>query len=190
MPMTPKTKTESSPEFIHTIGALQRQSDNCYKSLELLKREWNLATWLSLTEVLRRLELSIDPSQYGSGTHKVAVMNLGRAAEQMRRFCRQYAKNALCAPSRFRWSTRVAAECAAAFEVAWNYFMFCIDFPAWHANLYSAELVDRTTIRFHSGDSELARRVNAYGKGIRPLNTIFAPDEGVLPPPTQQLRKL
>ena len=162
----------------------------CYQPLELLRREWNFATWLSLTEILRRLEGSLTPSQYGTGMHKVAVLNLGFAAEQMRRFCRIHAKRTLRAPSSFLWSNRAAAECAAAFDVARNYSMFCIDFPAWHADLYTAELVGESTIRFRSGDSEMARRANAYAKGIRPSGWKPAAVAEKPPDPTERIRDL
>jgi hypothetical protein len=188
--MTPKTKAESPLDFVAKIDDLERQSDSCYRGLEILRREWNFATWLSLTEILRQLHLAISPTQYGTGKHKVAVTNFGRVGEQMRRFCQQHAKAAPCSPSRFRWSRRAAAESAVAFEVARNYSMFCIDFPAWHANLYTAELVNHATIRFRSGDSDFARRVNAYGKGIRPLASPTAPGGGVLPAISQQLQTL
>jgi len=167
--MTPKIKSESTTDLVSAIDELERRSDKCYQFLELLKRDWNLATWLSLTEVLGRLDKSIASNQYGSGTHKVAVMNLSRAGEQMRRFCRLYAKSTLSAPSRFRWSNRAATECAAAFDVAWNYSMLCIDFPAWHANLYTAELVGESTIRFRSGDSETAEKSKCVLEGYQAI---------------------
>ena len=187
--MTPKTKSESSADVVRAVDELERRCDLCYQPLALLKRDWNLAAWLSLTEVVRRLEESISPNEYGSGKHKVAVMNLARVAEQMRKFC-HHAKRALSAPSRFQWSHRAATECAAAFDVAWNYSMLCIDFPAWHANLYTAELVDQSTVRFRSGDSQISRRANAYLKGIRPLGSRAAKDSGVPPDASKQLRSL
>jgi hypothetical protein len=156
----------------------------------LLTHEWNFAAWLSLAECARRLESSLTPQQYGSGQHKVIVMNLARASAQMCKFARAHGKRSLRAPSSFRWSTRLAGEAAAAFQVAWEYSMFCVDFPAWHKNLYSAELVGVDTIRFHSGTSQLARRVSAYLKGIRPTESQTKNASEEMPSPTRRLREL
>jgi hypothetical protein len=190
--VTPKTKAESPQALVETIERLERQSDTCYQGLQLLDRQWNYAAWLALTECLRRFESSLTPDEYGSGKHKIIGMNLGRAAGQMWKFAREYARPDLCAPSGFNWYPRVARECAIAFDVAWPYSMFCIDFPAWHRGLYAAELDNATTIRFHSGSSELAKRVSAYQKGIRPgtyaSRTSSSPLD--LPSPTLSLKAI
>jgi hypothetical protein len=68
--------------------------------------------------------------------------------------------------------------------------MFCVDFPAWHKNLYAAELVNPTTIRFHSGSTESARRVAAYQKGIRPMFSQTKRDSEEMPSATQRLGEL
>jgi hypothetical protein len=188
--VTPKTKSESSPEFIQKLDALERQSDTCYQGLQLLDHEWNFAAWLSLTECARRLESSLQPKDYGTGTHQIVAMNLARAAAQMVKLSRDYGKQSFRPPSAFRWSPQVAAECAAAFDVAWSYSMFCVDFPVWHANLYSAELVGPKMIRFHSGNSKLARRVMAYQKGIRPISSAAHKEQENLTPSTEKLRAL
>lgn len=188
--MTPTTKSDSSPEFISTLDELERQSDTCYQGLQLLENEWNFAAWLSITECVRRLESLLQPKDYGTGKHQLAAMNLARAAAQMCKFSRDFGKQSLRAPTGFRWSPQVAAECATAFNVASSYSMFCVDFPAWHANLYSAELVASRTIRFHSGTSELARRVMAYQKGIRPSSMAAPKEQESLTPITEKLRAL
>jgi hypothetical protein len=188
--MTPKTKSESSPEFIQKLDTLERQSDTCYQGLRLLDHEWNFAAWLSLTECIRRLESELQPKDYGTGKHQLAAMNLARAAAQMYKFARQFGRQRLRPPSAFRWSPKAAGECAAAFNVAWSYSMFCIDFPAWHANLYAAELVGPNSVRFHSGTSKLARRVMAYQKGIRPIPSAAHKDQDNLTPATEKLRAL
>jgi hypothetical protein len=188
--VTPKTKSESTSEFIQELDTLERQSDTCYQGLRLLDHEWNFAAWLSLTECIRRLESELQPRDYGTGKHQVAAMNLARAAAQMCKFSRDYGEQSLRAPSGFRWSPQVAAECATAFNVAWSYSMFCVDFPAWHANLYSAELLGPKTIRFHSGTSALARRVMAYQKGIRPISSAAHKEQDNLTPSTEKLRAL
>src|SRR5260370_28303612 len=170
--MTPKTKAESPPEIVATLKALEDQTDTCYQSLRLLRRGWNFATWLSLTECIRRIESLIAPTQYGTGLHQAALVNLGKAAAQMCNFPHLYSKQTLVSPSAFRWTLRNADECAEAFEVAYQYAMCCVDFPGWHANVYAAELLNATTIRFHSGTTELGRRVLAYQKGIRPASFV------------------
>jgi hypothetical protein len=138
--VTPKTKAESPQALVETIERLERQSDTCYQGLQLLDRQWNYAAWLALTECLRRFESSLTPDEYGSGKHKIIGMNLGRAAGQMWKLARDYARPDLCAPSGFNWHPRVARECAIAFDVAWPYSMFCVDFPAWHRGLYAAPM--------------------------------------------------
>ncbi len=189
--MTPKTKSESPQHLVEAIDRLERQSDSCNGGLQLLRRYWNYAAWLSLTECVRQIDSSLAPAEYGSGRHKILVMNLARAACQMWRFARQHSKRAQCPPSEFRWYPKVAEECGRAFQVAAAYSMFCIDFPAWHRGLHAAEIVDATTIRFHSGSSELARRVSAYQKGIRPRAfTSIAKSSLELPSLTQALKLL
>jgi hypothetical protein len=188
--MTPTTKAESTPDLVAAIDRLERESDTCYVGLRLLTHEWKFAAWLSLAECARRLESSLTPQQYGSGQHKIIVMNLARASAQMCKFARAHGKRSPRAPSSFRWSAQLAEEAAAAFQVAWEYSMFCVDFPAWHKNLYAAELVGAGTIRFHSGTSQLARRVSAYQKGIRPAAAQTKHLTEEMPSPTQKLREL
>jgi hypothetical protein len=188
--MPPTTKGESSPALVAAIDRLEKQSDTCYQGLQLLTREWNFAEWISLTECARRLESLVQPAQYGSGQHKAIVTNLSRVAAQMCKFARDHGNPRLRAPSGFRWSDRFGDEAAIAFDVAWQYSMFCIDFPAWHKNLYAAELVSSDTIRFHAGTSTLARRVSAYEKGIRPAASKRNRTPEEMPSLTQKLTEL
>ncbi len=166
--MVAKTKAESPQHVVETIERLERQSDACCTGLGLLGHAWNYAAWLSLTECVRRIETNLTPNEYGGSKHKILVMNLARVAGQLWRFAHDHGRPRQCAPSAFRWFPRVARESALAFDVAWPYSQFCLHFPGWHRGLYAAEIEDANTIRFHIGSSQLARRVSAYGKGIRP----------------------
>ncbi|MFZ0771599.1 MAG: hypothetical protein WAN08_09265 [Candidatus Sulfotelmatobacter sp.] len=189
--MIAKTKAESSQDIVEAIDRLERRSDTCYTGLDLLDRQWNYAAWLSLTECVRRIEASLTPNEYGSSKHKILVMNLARVAGQLWKFAHDHGRPKQCAPSVFRWFPRVAQESALAFEVAGPYSLFCLHFPAWHWGLYSAEIEDATTIRFHVGSSQLARRVSAYGKGIRPGTATLMTVEELqeLPSPAEALRQ-
>jgi hypothetical protein len=108
----------------------------------------------------------------------------------MYKFAREHAKSTVRAPSTYYWSPKLGEEAASAFQVAWEYSMFCVDFPAWHRNLYTAEMVNPTTIRFHSGSTVAARRVAAYQKGIRPSIAQTKRDSEEMPSLTQKLGDL
>jgi hypothetical protein len=184
-----KIKAESSQDIVEAIDRLERQSDTCYAGLSLLERHWNYAAWLSLTECVRRIERSLTPSEYGSSKHKILVMNLARVAGQLWKFAHDHGRPKQCAPSVFRWFPHAAQESALAFDVAWPYAQFCLHFPGWHKGLYAAQMEEAATIRFHICSSQLAKRVSAYGKGIRPgeLALVTAEEPQQLPSLTRAL---
>ena len=61
--MGPFLKCDAPPEFIYETDRLERQSNECYQGVELLKCPQNLACWAALTRFIEIIESTI--GEYG-----------------------------------------------------------------------------------------------------------------------------
>ena len=175
---SPFLKVYATPEFVSRVQAIEDQSDTCSDVLSLLKRSWNQSVWSSLTECIRRVEVGLPRSEYGSLKHRVNLINLSRTAAQMCHWGIESGTKRPCGTGNFRWSSVIAAEAAKAFEVGFNYAMFCAAFPAWHNSLYAVEIIGPNEIRFSLEASGPEHRISAHQKGIFPAHR---PKERVAP---------
>ncbi|MFZ0860582.1 MAG: hypothetical protein WAN18_07850, partial [Candidatus Sulfotelmatobacter sp.] len=164
----PFLKNEAAQTLIAEIDRLERQSDTCRDGLDLLRKPWNLAGWVSLAECMRRIESELPKNVYGGIDHRIVVMNVSRAAAQLCRWCLETADSRPVPRSRFRWSVAAGRDANRAFEVAYQYEHFCSTFPAWHHFVYAADVVGDNRIRFSSQANLGERRVSAHQKGILP----------------------
>jgi hypothetical protein len=174
----PFFKTEAAQEFIDRVQHIEDKCDTCSDELLLLKRPWNQSIWFSLTECIRRVEVGLPRSEYGSLKHRVNLINLSRTAAQLCRWGIEQGDKKPCSISRFRWFNIIGSEASTALEVGFNYAMFCTSFPAWHHSLYAVEIIGPNEVRFSLQASDPEHRISAHQKGILPNN---APKEKIAP---------
>ena len=167
--MQPQTIKESAPETVEAIKAIERQADDCYKSLELLTVPGNLAIWGVLTEGIRLIEQAMAAHGDNSSDLDASLINLGRSLTTAIKWILAHGK----APSKlaaFRWTPDFARRAEQTVLTALQYASFETAFPMWHKDRYAAQLKSPRVVRFSSLSSTRERQVSAYQKGFRPTS--------------------
>ena len=163
--MQPQTIKESAPETVEAIKAIERQADDCYKSLELLTVPGNLAIWGALTEGIRLIEQAMAAHGDNSSGLDASLINLGRSLTTAIKWILAHGK----APSKlaaFRWTPDFARRAEQTVQAALQYASFETAFPMWHKDRYAAQLKSPRVVRFSSLGSTRERQVSASRKGF------------------------
>ena len=170
--MQPQTINESAPKTVEAINAIERQADDCYKSLALLALPGNLAIWGALTEGIRLIEGAMATHGDNSSDLDASLINGGRSLTTVIKWVHAHGKP----PSKLathRWTPDVAQKAEQSVRTALQYAAFEAAFPMWHKNRYAAQLIPPRVVRFSSLSTVRERQVSAYQKGFRPTTGEF-----------------
>jgi hypothetical protein len=184
-----QTIKESAPETVEAINAIERQADDCYKSLGLLARPGNLAIWGALTEGIRLIEEAMSTHGDNSSDLDASLINVGRSLTTAIKWVLAHGKP----PSKLailRWTPDLARKAQQTVRTALEYAVFETAFPMWHKNRYAAQLISPRIVRFSSLSSTRERQVSAYQKGFRPTTGEFKGKRAQKPDVHPEARRL
>jgi hypothetical protein len=167
--------SEGSTELLEAVSRLEIQADAWFSLLDISKVPWNLATWTSLTSTIEIIERTIHEKGYGSGDHKAAMMNLGRALALLTSEIRQ--KGSHTETLTFKLSQALYESAAFAIENAHKYNAFTYTFPLWYRGMFRLEIIGPAKLRFVAVGGENDRRVRAFHMGFRPPGYVHPREE-------------
>jgi hypothetical protein len=185
----PQTINESAPETVAAINAIERQADDCYKSLGLLALPGNLAIWGALTEGIRLIEGAIATHGDNSSDLDASLINVGRSLTTAIKWVHRHGKP----PSKLatlRWTPAFAQKAEQTVRTALQYAAFETAFPMWHKGRYTAQLMPPHVVRFSSLSTVRERQVSAYQKGFRPTTGEFEGKRAQKPEMRAEARRL
>lgn len=186
-------KKDAPPELVEILQHVEARADECWRSLQLLKRPSNVAAWALLGGGIDMVERETAARGTNAPHFDAIVSNLGRLLATALKWAIRHAPAAL-QPMDRRWTAQLGAEVDHALSVALAYNHFEVCFQAFHKNLVVAEVEGPALVRFKIPGAEPDRQVSAYQKGHRPREgglTLPSPDQmPVVPRVMEELERV
>jgi hypothetical protein len=156
----PTLRKDASRALIDTLEELEKTADECWRPLRLLNYSSDHASWALLVRAVERVEQhrrGLPPDTPPSGA---MLANLSRATAIALRWTGQCAQ----APgSRIEeWDAELAEAADQAIAVGNNYSHFEVCFQGFHKDLYAAEIVAPSRVRFTGDTTPRYRQVRAF----------------------------
>jgi hypothetical protein len=182
-------KSEAPPELIAAIDRIETQADQCFRSLALLQRPWNIAGWAGMVAASGYIERRIEELPEGHPIVDAVLINLGVSITVAIGWMKKHGKRFSKAAKR-RWTPPLGLDSATAVGVAHQYMTFMTCLPMWHKDRYLAQLLSPSEVRFTVAGGTRGKQTSAYQKSFRPSEGQFhlpRPQKEALPPHVQQL---
>jgi hypothetical protein len=168
----PYLKSECTPEMQQAVQAVEARSDECYRSMALLRQPRNVATWALLTAMAFELETFLQQFGADSTRHRIALINLDRFICGFH-FIALHGKPASRLAQNYTYHGRLKVDAGFAHNVSRRYTNFLNIFPLWHKNHERMDLMPNGAVRFHiPHDSTRQRQVIAYQQLHHPAEEI------------------
>lgn len=156
----PTLKRDAPQELIDTLDALEKTADECWRPLRLLNHPGDRASWALLVRAVGSIEQhrrGLPPNSPPSGA---LLANLSRATAIALRWTTQHAQ--MPSVGIRTWDAELAEAADQAIAVGNNYSHFEVCFQGFHKDLYAAELVAPTRVRFTGDRTPQYRQVRAF----------------------------
>jgi hypothetical protein len=164
--MTATIKKDAAPDLIESVRQIEERSDDCFRTLRLLKIPANVAIWSLLVGGVKLIENEIMARGDNTPHLDAALLNVSRFVPVATKWAVEHGRPASRLATE-RWTAPVAAAVDEALVMAHHYSSFLTCFPMWHKVRYAAELLSPTVVRFTALGSGRHRQVSAYPKGFR-----------------------
>ena len=156
----PTLRKDANQELIDTLDELENTADECWRPLSLLNYPSDHASWALLVRAVERVEQhrrGLPPDTPPSGA---MLANLSRATAIALRWTGHYAQ--VPGPGIREWDAELAEAADQAIAVGNNYSHFEVCFQGFHKDLYAAEIVAPSRIRFTGDTMPRYRQVRAF----------------------------
>jgi hypothetical protein len=175
----PTLKTDANQELIDSLDALEKTADECWRPLGLLNYPSDRASWALLARAVGRVEQHRRGLPPDAAPSDALLANLSRATAIALRWAGQHAQAP--GPGTREWDAELAEAADQAIAVGNSYSHFEVCFQGFHKDLYAAELVAPSRVRFTGDTTPRYRQVRAFQQYAR----LRPPPVGVAQPLAQ-----